>query len=172
MLQGFSDWLTNTSLNAFLSDTTNMWTWLIVPMSQTIHIVGVAIVMLCVGVLNLKLLGISTSRQSFAQLAAALLPWLWGAMIALFLTGFIQTLAEPGREILNVAFQIKVVLLIAVVWITKSYQKAMKNDPNYWENSPEHQRLGRFLALTSLALWFGIAAAGRLIAYLDMRLES
>ena len=58
MLEGFSEWLSSTPVNAFLADTTKLSTWLIVPMSQTIHIVGVAVVMIAVGMLNLRLLGV------------------------------------------------------------------------------------------------------------------
>ena len=168
MLQELSTWLTETDLNAFLSDTTHIETWLIIPVSQTIHILAVAIVMICVAVLNLRLLGFAGGRESFAQMASRLMPWVWGALIALFLTGLIQTLAEPGRELLNISFQIKVVLLLIVAAITAFYQQALKRDPNYW-SSPEHRQMGQFLASVSLVLWIGIAVAGRLIAYLDMR---
>jgi uncharacterized membrane protein YkvI len=172
MLQEFSNWLTQTDLNAFLSDTTHVETWLIIPVSQSVHILGVAVVMISVAVLNLKLLGFAGGRQTFAQLASRLMPWIWGGMIALFLTGVIQTLAEPGRELLNISFQIKVALLVMVVAITLFYQQALKRDAAYWENSPEHRQMGRFLASVSLMLWIGIAVAGRLIAYLDMRTEN
>jgi hypothetical protein len=169
MLQEFSDWLTQTDLNAFLSDTTHVQTWLIIPVSQSIHIMAVAVVMICVAVLNLRLLGFAGGRQTFAQMAARLMPWVWGGLLALFVTGVIQTLAEPGRELLNISFQIKLVLLAIVAVITIFYERALKKDPSYWENSPEHRRMGRFLASVSMVLWIGIAVAGRLIAYLDMR---
>ena len=172
MLQEFSDWLTQTDLNAFLSDTTHIETWLIIPVSQSIHIMAVAVVMICVAVLNLRLLGFAGGHRSFAQMAARLMPWVWGGLIALFATGVIQTMAEPGREILNISFQIKLVLLVIVAAITVFYQRALKKDPAYWENSPEHRRMGQLLASVSLVLWIGIAVAGRLIAYLDMRSEN
>ena len=80
-----------------------------------------------------------------------------------------QTIAEPGRELLNVSFRIKMVLLLITVAITIFYEHAVKGDPNYWEHSLERRKMARMLASFSMVLWFGIAAAGRLIAYLDMR---
>jgi hypothetical protein len=68
MLQGFADWLSLTSANAVFSNTNEFWTWLIIPVSQCIHIVCVAIVMMSVGLLNMRLLGFAGKRQSFAQL--------------------------------------------------------------------------------------------------------
>jgi hypothetical protein len=171
MLEGFSEWLSSTPVNAFLADTTKLSTWLIVPMSQTIHIVGVAVVMIAVGMLNLRLLGVAGRRQSFGQMTTQYMPWLWGALIVLFITGVIQTVAEPGREILNVGFRIKVVLLAVVIAITAIYEKRVKTDPNYWEATEERKQTAAKLAIFSLVLWVGIAVAGRMIAYLDMRLE-
>jgi hypothetical protein len=169
MLEGFIEWLEVTPLSLVLSDTTNFWTWLIIPVSQCIHIVCVAIVMISVGILNLRLLGIAGTRQSFAQLAAHLMPWIWSALTILFITGTIQTIAEPGRELLNVGFKTKMVLLTMTVAITLVYERTVKKDPNYWEHSLERRKMAHVLATVSLVAWIGIVTAGRLIAYMDMR---
>jgi hypothetical protein len=171
MLEGFVEWLTLSPLTAVFSDTTNFWTWLIIPVSQCIHIICVAIVMISVGILNLRLLGIAGTRQSFAQLAGHLMPWIWGALTILFITGTVQTIAEPGRELLNIGFKTKMVLLMITVVITMIYESTVKKDPNYWEHSPERRKMAHVLAAVSLVLWIGIAAAGRLIAYVDFRAE-
>jgi hypothetical protein len=171
MLEGFSEWLSNTPVSTFLADTTHLSTWLIVPMSQTIHIIGVAVVMIAVGMINLRLMGIAGTRQSFAQLTGQYMPWLWGALIVLLITGVIQTIAEPGREILNVGFRIKVVLLAIVVAITALYESRVKTDPNYWDSTSGRKKTAYQLASLSLVCWIGIAIAGRMIAYMDMRLE-
>src|SRR5882672_9010930 len=121
MLEGFAEWLEVTPLSMVLSDTTNFWTWLIIPVSQCIHIVCVAIVMMSVGILNLRLLGIAGTRQSFASLAGHLMPWIWTALTILFITGTIQTIAEPGRELLNIGFKTKMVLLAFTVIVTLVY---------------------------------------------------
>jgi hypothetical protein len=169
MLEGFTEWLEVTPLSMVLSDTTNFWTWLIIPVSQCIHIVCVAIVMISVGLLNLRLLGIAGTRQSFAQLAGHLMPWIWSALTILFITGTIQTIAEPGRELLNLGFKTKMVLLTITVAITLLYERTIKKDPNYWEHSLERRKIAHVLATVSLVAWIGIVTAGRLIAYMDMR---
>ena len=169
MFQGFVEWLERTPASLFLSDTTSFWTWLIIPVSQCIHIVSIAVLLISVGMLNLRLLGMQKSRQGFAQLAAYLMPWIWTSLIVLFVTGTVQTVAEPGRELLNVGFKVKMVLLAVVVFVTLFYERSVKHDPHYWEFSPERRRMGKLLASVSLILWIGIATSGRLIAYLDMR---
>lgn len=169
MLEGFTEWLGATELSAVFSDTTQMKTWLILPVSQSIHILCVAVVMISVAMLNLQLMGVRRTRLTSAQLASNLMPWMWGALIGLFITGVVQTIAEPGRELLNIGFRTKMTMLAITVAIALFYEHALKTDPKYFDNSPERRRLAQILATVSLVLWFGIAVAGRMIAYLDMR---
>jgi hypothetical protein len=171
MLEEFSQWLMETDLSTAFADTTHLSTWLIIPVSQCFHILSVAVVMISVGTLNLHLLGLAGRRQTFAQLAHHLIPWIWGALGVLFITGTIQTIAEPGRELLNIGFRVKMVMLLMTVMITIIYQITLNKDPLFWEQSPQRRQTGRVLAAIALVLWVGIAAAGRLIAYLDMRQE-
>jgi hypothetical protein len=165
MLDNFSHWLTQTALHDFLSDTTHLSTWLIIPVSQTIHILAVSIVMICIAVLNLRLLGIGGKRESFGKLVADLMPWVWSALIILLTTGIVQTIAEPDRELLSMAFRMKMLLLVAVVAITVVYQRTVQKDPNFWWRSRQRREMATVLGTLSLVLWFGITAAGRLIAY-------
>lgn len=168
MFQGFTEWLEVTPLSMMFADTSNFSTWLIIPVSQCIHIIAIAILLISVGILNLRLLGLGSKRQNFSQLANHLMPWIWSALTVLFITGTIQTIAEPGRELLNIGFKTKMVLLIMAVAITMIYESTVKRDRHYWEQSARRRQLGRVLAMTSIVLWIGIAAAGRLIAYLGV----
>ena len=165
MLQELSDWLTQTSLHEVFSDTTRLETWLIIPISQTAHILGVAIVMIAIGMLNLRLLGVRVTKQSFAELSARWMPWVWTAMVVLFITGAVQTIAEPTRELMNNTFRIKIVMLLIAVGITVLYRAQVKKDAKCWERSNERRALAYTLASVSLVLWLGIVAAGRLVAY-------
>jgi uncharacterized protein DUF6644 len=165
MLQEFSDWLSQSSLTALFSDTTRIETWLIIPLSQSLHILGVAFIMIAVGMLNLRLLGVGVSHQSFGKLCGQLVPWVWAALALLLVTGIVQTIAEPSREIMNITFRTKMVMLLVTIAITAFYQIRVNKDVRYWERSAERQDLGRVLASLSLVLWVGILAAGRVIAY-------
>jgi hypothetical protein len=117
---------------------------------------------IAVGLLNLRVVGIAGTRQSFLKLSGQLLPWIWGALIVLLVTGTVQTIAEPARELMNTTFRIKMLLLLVSLAITVFYRVQVKKDATYWD---ERQGLARLLAGTSLVFWLGIIAAGRLIAY-------
>jgi hypothetical protein len=84
------------------------------------------------------------------------------ALIVLFVTGAVQTIAEPTRELMNITFRTKMLLLLITVGITVLYQVQVKKNPKYWD---QRRNLAWLLASVSLILWIGILAAGRLIAY-------
>ena len=160
MMQVFSDWLVETWVSHLFAD--HIWT---VVVSQTIHIIGVAVVMISVAIINLRILGITGRSQSVASITFQLTPWVWWAMLVLLLTGILQTLAEPAREIMNMTFRIKMLLLIAACGITYFYTKALRTDPHYWNVQGAHRTLGVTLASLSVVFWVGIVVCGRLIAY-------
>jgi hypothetical protein len=168
MLQRIADWLGQTYLSGVFSDTTHLATWLIIPMSQSIHILSIAIIMISVGMLNLRLLGVAGTNLTIASITQRLTPWIWGALLVLFVTGAVQTIAEPSRELLNMTFGVKMAMLAIVVAITAFYQTSVRKDSCYWERSFDRQRAARLLASLSLVLWLAIVAAGRLIAYFDL----
>ena len=160
MLQAFSNWLVETPISHLIAD--RIWT---VAVSQTIHIIGVAIVMMSVAIINLRILGVAGRSQSVAAITSQLVPWVWWAMLALLLTGILQTFAEPAREIMNLTMRIKVLMLIAVSGITYYYTRALRSDPHFWDVDGQHRTLAVSLALLSIFLWVAIVICGRFIAY-------
>nr|TFG54185.1 MAG: hypothetical protein E4H34_02860 [Hyphomicrobiales bacterium] len=161
MLQTFSDWLVTTELSHLFAD--NIWT---VVMSQTIHIIGVAVVMVSVAMINLRILGVAGRSQSIQSIVFQFSPWIWWAMLVLLLTGILQTLAEPAREIMNMTFRIKLLLLVVVCGITYYYAKALREDPHFFDAQGTHRAIGVTLASFSIVFWVVIVVCSRLVAYI------
>ena len=166
MLTTLAEWLSTSYLNGIFSDTTRTSTWLIVPLSQSIHIIAVAMLMMSVLLLNCRILGIAGTRQSFAKLSGQVMPWIWPALIVLLVTGAVQTIAEPMRELLSTTFWLKMAMLAVTLAITVLYAVALRRDPRFWERSRARRVTVKGLATISLVLWAAIVAAGRLIAYI------
>jgi hypothetical protein len=160
MLQAFSDWLVTTWISHLFAD--HIWTLI---MSQTIHIIGVAVVMISVAIINLRILGATGRSQSVASITFQFTPWIWWAILVLLLTGTLQILAEPAREIMNNVMRIKMLLLITVCGITYYYSKALRTDPNFLDVGGAHRTLGLSLASLSIVFWVSIVVCGRFIAY-------
>jgi len=57
------------------------------------------------------------------------------------------------------------VMVVVLILLTVTVQRASAREPGYWNASPGRRRLGGALGIASLVLCVGIVAAGRLIAY-------
>ena len=90
------------------------------------------------------------------------LPWLWGSLLVLAITGALLVTGEPERALLNPMFQLKMLLLVAAMGVTILLARLMTTTAAAGEGA--RVRVG-LLALIGFLLWCSIAVAGRWIAY-------
>lgn len=158
-LEALSEALAGTGLSEWLGMT--LWA---VPMLQSVHIVSIGIVLASSVMLNMRLAGIIGREQSLREMTRVFYPWIIGALLVLTTTGFFQVMAEPGRELLNWIFLLKMVLVIAAVGVTFPIKRLLE-DRTFPELAPGKQALFRTCAVVSLILWIAIITCGRWIAY-------
>jgi hypothetical protein len=157
----FTEWLAGTPPSALIQNVS----W-VIPATQTIHIICISILIGAVGMIDLRVLGLAMRSQSTSTLSRRLLPYVWGALPVLLVTGSILAVGEPSRSLENLAFQVKMLLLILVIALTLGFQAAIKRDEAFWELSPARRASAKLLAVASLAIWIAIIFAGRYIAYM------
>lgn len=156
MLPNFCNWLSNTPLSMKIQ--TVLW---IIPAVQTVHILCVSIVMSTMAMLDLRLVGLTGRSQSVPQAVRRWVPWVFGTLPVMLLTGTILIIGEPTRELMNPYFRAKMAMLVVVVAITFLIY-ARNKDAAYWETKAV---TAKFAGSVSLLLWVGIVTAGRWIAY-------
>ncbi len=159
-LADFCDWLDRTPLSQTIQ--TTEW---IVPTVQTVHILAIAAVMSSVLMIDLRLIGILGGDQSLARVSERFRPAIWWTLPVLLATGVLMIIGDPVRALLNPVFQLKMVLLIAALIVTLSYQVPLGSDPSFWDLTGGRRGAARIIAVLSLMLWVSIVFAGRWIAY-------
>ena len=82
-------WISSTALSQAIQN--DEW---VIPTVQSIHILGVCVVLSSVGMIVLRLLGWAGTRNSVPDIAGRYVPWLWGALIVLALTGSLLVFGE------------------------------------------------------------------------------
>src|SRR6185369_7767940 len=116
-LDNFCAWIEQTPLSQKIQVTD----WF-VPTVQTVHILAVAAIMASILMIDLRLLGIVGRDQPLARVSARFRPVIWWTLPVLLLTGILMIPGEPGGSLENWAFQPKMLLLIAAIVVTLSYQ--------------------------------------------------
>lgn len=160
MIEQFCDWLSRTNVSVAFQSAD----WF-VPLVQTIHIIAIAILLTSVYVVSFRLMGLTRGAQALATLTAKLTPWIWTALCVLLVSGMLLTITEPARELLNWAFRVKMLLVLALAGILRVVQLRMRQNPEYWTESPARRHAARAIGIVSVIVGASIVTAGRWIAY-------
>ena len=139
-------------------------TFWMIPTVQTVHIVSIAIVMTSMAMVDLRLIGIAGRRQSLHEIGDRFLPWVWVTLLVLLCSGTVLIIAEPGRELINQVFWLKMSLLAAAIVLILVFQTMLHRRKGFWEH---HRAAAALLGSVSLLIWVGIIGAGRWIAYVE-----
>lgn len=159
VLKEFCRWLAATPLSQHIQDA--FW---VIPTVQIVHIVSIAIVMTSMAMLDLRLVGVAGRRQSLFDMADRFLPWVWTALVVLLCSGTILIIGEPGRDLLNTVFWIKMSLLATALVLTWTFQHMLQRSKTFWDRN---RTAAVLLGSVSLVIWMGIIGAGRWIAYVE-----
>jgi hypothetical protein len=154
-LNRFAGWLSTTFLSVFLQNH-NAWA---IPAIQSIHIVGIGIVMGSVLMIELRILGLAGRDQTLRQTADRFVPWLTGALYLMLATGALMVIAEPVRELITISFWVKMFLVAVGAVAAGVFQRKVEGGDLMDGGG------ARFAAVLMFVVWVAIIVLGRLIAY-------
>lgn len=137
------------------------------PIIQTVHILGIAVVMGTVVMLDLRILGLAVPSQKISEMTERVMPWLWWALASNFVSGAFFLLGRPNRYFNNPIFGWKLSFLIPAILLTLFFHLMSRQQDGYWESNSKRLWTARAIALLSLGLWIMVAMAGRWIAYAE-----
>ena len=146
-----------------LGQAMRQWLWLY-PSVETVHIVGIALLVGSIVVLDLRLLGLSRSLP-VRRLSAHILPWTAASFVLIIPSGLAMFVAHAGELIANPVFAVKMCLILlaganAGVFHAGVFRSAGKCDVDVMP-----PLAARAAAAVSLLIWISVIACGRLLAY-------
>lgn len=158
-IQAVIDWISHTSLSEAIRD--QSW---IVPGVQAIHICAIAVVLGSALVSELRLAGLIATDEAPAAVVKRYLPWMWGALAVLLLSGLILVWGEPDRSLVNRVFWLKMSLVLTGFVLTVLFRKPLL-DPDFGARHALRAGLIKPTAWLSLFIWIAVVCGGRWIAY-------
>ena len=136
------------------------------PIIQSVHILGIAVVMGSIVMLDLRILGLAVPSQQLPEMARRVLPWLWCALTSNLVSGSFFVFARPLRYFNNPIFGWKASFLLSAILVTLLIHWWSRRRDFVNANGAATPRL-KAVALLSLGLWIMVAMAGRWIAYVE-----
>jgi hypothetical protein len=129
------------------------------PILECFHIVGFALSIGTIAIVDFSLLGIGMRRQTPAQLASDTWLWTLGGLVLMFFSGLLLFSSDPDMYYLNWGFLIKMFFFVsAVVFHYTVHRRTVSA-----ASPPSH---GKLVACTSLVLWAGVIFGGISIGFI------
>ena len=160
-MKQFAFWLSTTSPSVFLQEH-NTWA---IPTIQSVHIVGIGMVMGSVLMIDLRILGWGWMDQTLQQTTSRFGPWLTGSLWLMLATGILMVIGEPVRELVTFSFWLKMALVAVGTIVATTFQRTLRRHEQHWEESLVHRPSIKALAILTFFIWACIIVLGRLIAY-------
>ena len=156
----FAQWLTKMPL----SHTFRIHESWLIPGVQSIHIIGIAIIIGSVFMIMLRILGWAGTDQTLRQTTDRFGPWLVGGLCLQLVTGIVMIIAEPARELVNFSFWTKMVFVALGTVLAGIFLFKRPKDEQQWEKVV-NRRSVKSLAILTFLIFLVIIVLGRLIAY-------
>ena len=152
----FFEWCEQTQIGSAIRELT----WLF-PLIEAFHLLGLALTIGAVLVVDLRLLGVGLSREPVAELSANTEPWLLGSLTVMIISGSLLFLSEAVKAYYSFPFWVKMTSLLLVLIFTFSFRRYV----TLTGLASKRPQLGRATAIISLVLWAGVAWGGRWIGF-------
>lgn len=148
-------WFDATTIGVVIRNSTYIF-----PIVEVIHLLGLTLLLGTITVTDLRMLGIGMRRQSVSTVARQLAPWTTWGIIVTIVTGILLFLSEALKCYGNAAFPYKMWSLLGGIIVYFLIQRRL-TAPGA-SASPIQMKI---VAALSLLFWYGVAIAGRAIAF-------
>jgi len=131
------------------------------PALQSVHLVGLTVLLAAILVLNLRLVSVSMLDWPLPSLVRQLKPWAVGALIMMIASGIIMFLGNPTKYLASYPFQFKMTALALAILFQFGTLRRLSRA----QTQSRPRRADVIVAGVSLTLWFTVGWAGRAIAF-------
>ncbi len=128
------------------------------PVCEVIHIVGFAMLIGTITIVDLRLLGLGMKRQTAAELVKDTAPWTLLGLVLVLISGPLIFSSDPNLYMHNQSFRFKITMLILSIIFNWTLHRKVALSPN---PGP----MGAVVGGVSMLMWASIIFAGIFIAF-------
>ena len=163
-LAAFLHWLEATGLATRIRESL-----LLFPLIESMHVFALSLVFGTIAVIDLRLLGVASSKRTFSRMASDILKWTWAAFALSVITGSMMFITNAHVYYQNSYFRIKMLLLLLSGVNMAIFELTARKTIHRWDRNPSAPPFGKAAAALSLAMWIAIIFMGRLTGFTTSR---
>jgi uncharacterized membrane protein len=135
------------------------------PLIESSHVIGLTMVFGTIAIIDLRLLGIASTRRPFTRVASDTLKWTWAAFALTVATGLLMFMTNAGVYYHNFYFRAKMAMLVLAGINTVIFELTAVRSVHRWDKNASAPLAGRTLAAVSLLIWISVIFLGRWIGF-------
>jgi hypothetical protein len=150
------EWLQATSWAVFIHQT--KWAFTTI---EVIHLLAIAAVLGSIAVVDLRLLGLASTRRPFTELAREILPYTWAAFVIAAITGSLLFISQATQYFVTPTFWGKMTIMAAAGINMAIFEFITVRGVKEWDVKPTLPLSARLAGGISLACWALVFVFGR-----------
>jgi hypothetical protein len=150
------EWLQAGSLATFIHQTKWLFTTI-----EVIHVLAISLVIGTIAMVDLRLLGLASTRRSFTELARPVLQWTWAAFVLAAATGSLLFMSQAASYFETTTFRIKLFIMFIAAVNMMVFEFVTVRGVHEWDKNPKPPAAARLAGGISLACWILVFVFGR-----------
>jgi len=152
------DWVEHSALAVAIAQSS--WVF---PAIETTHVIVLTLTVGTILIVDLRLLGLASVRESYTAVQRHVLPWTWAAFAAAVVSGSLLFITQATEYAANAAFRAKFVLLALAGVNMLVFELVLARGAATWGRAAPWP--GKVAALLSIMLWASIVFFGRRVGF-------
>lgn len=153
-------WLKETGFATAIRENGTLFPWI-----ESVHVLSVTVLIGTIGLLELRLIGLTWLNRSVSRVLKDVLPITWSAFAASVLSGFLLFASNAPTYATNTFFLAKLVLLAAAGLNAFGFHAFVERSIAKWDSAARTPIPARVSGIFSLLMWVGIVVCGRWVGF-------
>ena len=163
-LTDLMDWLEATSLAVFIHRTA--WAFTTV---ELVHVFAISLVVGTIAMVDLRLLGLASTKRPFTELAGQVLPFTWVAFVLAVMAGSLLFISQATAYFASTTFRIKMLVIVLAGINMLVFELITVRGVQDWDRKPVPALPARLAGGISLTCWILVVIFGRWTGFTVMK---
>jgi hypothetical protein len=134
------------------------------PALEVVHIFAISTVFGTIAIIDLRLLGLASTKRPYSEMARELLPWTWGAFFLAAICGSVLILSRPAGYFENIDFRLKFVCMALAFANMIVFQFITSKSLANWDRGARPVA-ARVAGAVSILMWIGVVYFARMTGF-------
>lgn len=150
------EWLQASSWAVFIHQT--KWAFTTI---EVVHVVAISLVLGTIAIVDLRLLGLASTKRPFTELAREVLPYTWAGFVLAAIAGSLLFISQATQYFVNTMFWIKMSIMAAAGINMLIFEFITVRSVQTWDPKPNPPLPARLAGGISLTCWLLVFIFGR-----------